>query len=60
MWELICQAGHTVWFDETGSYIWNKATGELNALREENGNYMLDVYVPPADESGMSFQWPLP
>ena len=43
----ICQAGHYVIFDEDGSYIMNKATGELNWLREQNGNYMLDVWVPP-------------
>ena len=43
----ICAAGHVVIFDEDGSYILNKATGELNWLREESGNYMLDVWVPP-------------
>jgi hypothetical protein len=48
----ICVAGHVVVFDEDGSFIYSKATGELNALREEDGNYMLDVYVPP--ESAMS------
>ena len=39
----ICQAGHCVVFDEDGSYILNKIAGELNWLREDNGNYMLDV-----------------
>ena len=43
----ICSAGHIVIFDDEGSYIYNKATGEVNLLREEQGNYMLDVYVPP-------------
>ena len=43
----ICQAGHYVIFDEDGSYIVNKATGESNWLMEQNGNYMLDVWVPP-------------
>ena len=43
----ICQAGHYVIFDEEGSYIMNKATGELNWLREQNGNYMLDVWIRP-------------
>ena len=41
----ICQAGRIVMFDEDGSFIYNKA----NVLREEQGNYMLDVYVPPED-----------
>jgi len=43
----LCGTGHVVVFDEDGSYIMNKATGELNVLREENGNYMLDCWIPP-------------
>ena len=43
----MCQAGHKVIFDEAGSYIENKRTGEINWLREENGNYVLDVSVVP-------------
>ena len=43
----ICKAGHMVIFDEEGSYIYNKASGEINALREDDGNYMLDVWIPP-------------
>ena len=35
-------------FDEEASYILNKRTGEVNLLREEDGNYMLDVWVKPA------------
>ena len=38
----ICQAGHYVIFDEDGSCIVSKITGELNWLREQSGNYMLD------------------
>ena len=45
----ICSAGHTVIFDEEGSYIYNKHSGEVNVLREDGGNYMFDVYVPPPD-----------
>ena len=47
----ICEAGHTVVFDETGSYLYHRATGEINYLREEGGNYMLDVWVPPSSDS---------
>ena len=47
----ICQAGHYVIFDEDGSYIVNKATGELNWLREQSGNYMLDVWIPPSSQT---------
>ena len=39
----ICQAGHMVVFDSEQSYIVNKKTGEMNMLREEDGNYMLDL-----------------
>ena len=48
-------AHHRVVFDEEGSYIENKLTGEINMLREEDGNFMLDVWVPPPeamDKSG--------
>ena len=38
----IWQAGHALIFDSAGSYIINKKTGELNWLREENINFMLD------------------
>ena len=46
----ICQAGHLVVFDSDGSYIFNKQSCEINWLREEHGNYMLDVWVPPAEQ----------
>ena len=42
----VCEAGNADVFDDTGSFILNKATGEINALREECGNYMLDLWVP--------------
>ena len=44
----MCQAGHRVVFDSDGSYVLNKTTKEVNWLREENGNYMLDMWVIPA------------
>ena len=43
----MCQAGHRVVFDDEGSYIENKWTGEANWLREEDGNYIMDVHVVP-------------
>ena len=46
----IVQAGHTVVFDQSGSYLMNRKTGEINMLREEDGNYMLDVWVRPTNE----------
>lgn len=43
----MCRAGHAVLFDDDGSFIFNKVTREDNMMREEDGNYLLDVYVPP-------------
>ena len=55
-------AGHRVVFDDV-SYIENKETGEINYLREEAGNYILDVWVPPPSSvngiiGNMGFAWP--
>ena len=41
------EAGHVVVFDLDGSFILNKSTGEINMLRHEGGNFMLDVLIPP-------------
>ena len=46
----ICKAGHAVVFDSDGSYIINKITGEINWLREEHGNFMLNVWIPRSDQ----------
>ncbi len=43
----ICEAGHMVVFDEEASYMINKRTGQINYFREDGGNYMLDVWIPP-------------
>ena len=43
----LCQAGHKVVFHGDGSYVFNKTTKEANWLREENGNFMLDMWVVP-------------
>ena len=46
----MCANNHRVVFDDDGSYIQNKLTGEINWLREDNGNYMLDVWIVPPNE----------
>ena len=46
----IRQAGHTVVFDDEGSFIMNKNTGEVNWLMEEDGNCMLDAWIPPPQQ----------
>ncbi len=52
----MCTSGHRVVFDDEGSYIQNKATGETNWLREEHGNYVLDIWASPSDEAGLGGQ----
>ena len=39
----MCSSGHIVVFEEGASYVLNLTTGEVNWIREESGNYMLDV-----------------
>ena len=49
----IVEANHAVVFAPDalgGSFILNLDTGETNQMREADGNYMLDVWIPPADE----------
>ena len=46
----ICQAGHTVVFDDEGSFIMNKNTGEVTGLRAEDGNFMLAAWIPPPQQ----------
>ena len=49
----IVEANHAVVFALDalgGSFILNLDTGEVNQTREADGNYMLDVWVPPANE----------
>ena len=48
----MCRSGRRVVFDDEGSYVKNKATGEINWLREERGNYMLDTWIMPAPAYG--------
>ena len=47
----IVEAGHAVIFAPEsmgGSFILNLESLEDNSLREDDGNYMLDVWIPPA------------
>ena len=41
------EAVHVVVFDWDNSYIYHKQTQEINMMRREEGNFMLDVWVPP-------------
>ena len=46
----ICRTGHRVVFDDEGSYIYNKTTGEVNWMREHDGNYILDLWIKPKEQ----------
>ena len=48
----MCSSGHIVVFDDDGSYVLNKLTGEVNWMREENGNYILDLWAMPNNDQG--------
>ena len=41
----MCKSGHRVVFDDDGSYIESKLTGEKLKIVEEDGEYLLDVWV---------------
>ena len=44
------ESGHRVVFDPEGCYIENKGSGEINWLREENGNFMMDMWIMPVEQ----------
>ncbi len=43
----LCKNHHTVVFDESGSYIHNKATGEVNWIVDDGVNYTMEAWVVP-------------
>ena len=47
----VVKAGNRVVFDDSGSYIENKVTGEVTPLSEQRGLYKLKIWVPK-DQSG--------
>ena len=53
----VVEAGHAVVFapeELGGSFILNLTSYEENALREYDGNYLLDVWIPPASSVGFA------
>ena len=47
--EKMNECGHIVVFDGDASFIANKKTGEVNQLRRQDGNFMLDLWIPPPE-----------
>ena len=43
----MCDSNRVVASDNDGSYVLNKLTNEVNWLRGENGNYVVDLWVAP-------------
>ena len=53
--KIIVHAGHAVVFAPEaigGSFILNLQSMEENKLREDEGNYLLDVWIPPPEAMG--------
>ena len=46
----ICKKGHRIVFEEGANYILNLESGDITWLREENGVYLMDVWLPPASD----------
>ena len=42
-------------FDDDGSYVENKATGERIKVLEQNGEYVLDVWVNTKETKDATF-----
>ena len=51
----ICAAGHTVVFDDEGSFILNKQSGVKTWLTQKNGLYMLEAWITPPDRDNSVF-----
>ena len=47
--EKMNENGHAEIFDGDMSFVVNKATGEVNHLRRQDGNFTLDLWIPPPD-----------
>ena len=51
----MCKSGHRVIFDDESSYVENKQTGEKLRIIEEDGEYLLDVWVKAKETSSATF-----
>ena len=51
----VCKNGQRVVFDEEGSYIDSKETGEKLKITEEDGEYLLGVWVRAKEEANTTF-----
>ena len=52
----ICKAGYRIVFDDEGSYVEDKATGEAMRVTEEDGEYIMDVWVKTDEQGNSTFR----
>ena len=48
----LVKTGHAVVFDDGGSYIWNKSTGETNNIVDDGINYSMKAWIVPPKQIG--------
>ena len=51
----ICKAGYRIVFDDEGSYVEDKTTGEAMKVLEEDGEYVMDIWVKTDEQGDSSF-----
>ena len=51
----ICRAGFKIIFDDEGSYVEDKTTGEAMKVLEEDGEYVMDIWVKTDEQGDSSF-----
>ena len=51
----VCKNGNRVVFDDEGSYVENKQTGEKMKIEEDDGDYVLDLWVKVSQEGEAPF-----
>ena len=51
----VCKNGNRVVFDDEGSYVENKRTGEKMVIEEDDGDYVLDVWVKVGQDEEAPF-----
>ena len=47
------KSGHLVVFDGPDSFMYNKHSGEVNAIQDDGSNYVQELWVIPPDELNM-------
>jgi hypothetical protein len=52
----LLKSKHSVIFDDEGSYIFNKVTGEYNQILDDGINYLMQQWIVPPDQVQMVMQ----